>query len=140
VQLERVCELAASSMFFISMLIIFIYRIPADIKLPILRLYTGRLDIPVLLPLYDRFAHTPVILISNAQREPLPWQLARNGLPRPAEKPVCPPSQAGDYLAFLGRICPEKRLDRAIKIAKRVGMKIEVAAKVDAADRDYYTT
>ena len=99
----------------------------------------GRLDIPDLIPLYQEFQDMPVISISNAQREPLPWAnwqaTVYHGLPvdmyRFREKP-------GNYLAFLGRISPEKRVDRAIEIARQVGMPLKIAAKVDPADRDYF--
>ena len=99
----------------------------------------GRLDIPDLVPLYQEFQEMPVISISNGQREPLPWAnwqaTVYHGLPvamyRFREKP-------GNYLAFLGRISPEKRVDRAIEIARRVGMPLKIAAKVDPVDRDYF--
>ncbi|AEH45385.1 glycosyl transferase group 1 [Thermodesulfatator indicus DSM 15286] len=99
----------------------------------------GRLDIPDLKPLYQEFNEAPVVSISNAQRGPLPmarWvATVYHGLPedlyRFREKP-------GKYLAFLGRISPEKRPDRAIKIAERAGMKLLIAAKVDQADRAYF--
>ena len=99
----------------------------------------GRLDIPDLVPLYQEFQDIPVISISNAQREPLPWAnwqaTVYHGLPvnmyRFHQKP-------GDYLAFLGRISPEKRVDRAIEIAKKVRMPLKIAAKVDPVDRDYF--
>jgi glycosyltransferase involved in cell wall biosynthesis len=98
----------------------------------------GRLDIPDLMPLYKKFSQMPVVSISNAQRTPLPranWQgTVYHGLPLDlydcGEKPQ-------DYLAFVGRISPEKRLDRAIEIAARAGMRLRIAAKTDAADRDY---
>jgi glycosyltransferase involved in cell wall biosynthesis len=140
VQLERVCELAAS--FDVLHFHVDYVHFPHSRRFQTSHLTTlhGRLDIPDLLPLYKRFADTPVVSISNAQREPLPWLnwqgTVYHGLPKNLY--VCE-AEPGDYLAFLGRICPEKRLDRAIKIAKRVGMKIKVAAKVDAADHDYYT-
>jgi glycosyltransferase involved in cell wall biosynthesis len=99
----------------------------------------GRLDIPDLVPVFDRFRDEPLISISNAQREPLAWAnwqaTIYHGLPvdqfrfRP---------RPGDYLAFLGRISPEKRADRAIEIAKRAGMRLKLAAKIDKADRRYF--
>jgi glycosyltransferase involved in cell wall biosynthesis len=99
----------------------------------------GRLDIPDLVPLYEEYPDVPLISISDAQREPLPrvnWQATvYHGLPddlyryRP---------DAGTYLAFLGRISPEKRVDRAIEIAHQVGIPIRIAAKVDRIDRDYF--
>lgn len=99
----------------------------------------GRLDIPDLVPLYREFRDMPVISISSAQREPLPWAnwlaTVYHGLPadlyRFHEKP-------GSYLAFLGRISPEKRVDRAIKIANQVQIPLKIAAKVDPADQQYF--
>jgi glycosyltransferase involved in cell wall biosynthesis len=99
----------------------------------------GRLDIPDLVPLYQKFQDMPVISISNGQREPLPWAnwqaTVYHGLPadlfRFREEP-------GSYLAFLGRISPEKRVDRAIEIASQVGMPLRIAAKIDRVDEDYF--
>jgi glycosyltransferase involved in cell wall biosynthesis len=99
----------------------------------------GRLDIPDLVPLYREFADIPLVSISIAQREPLPWVnwqgTVYHGLPRNLytfhDKP-------GDYLAYLGRISPEKRVDSAIEIAKRAGMPLKIAAKVDKADKEYF--
>jgi len=99
----------------------------------------GRLDIPDLVPLFQEFREMPVISISNGQREPLPWAnwqaTVYHGLPRDLYR--FQPG-AGRYLAFLGRISPEKRVDRAIEIAKRVGMPLKIAAKVDRVDKDYF--
>jgi glycosyltransferase involved in cell wall biosynthesis len=99
----------------------------------------GRLDIPDLVPLYQEFTDVPVISISHAQREPLPrlnWQgTVYHGLP--AELYTFRP-EPGTYLAFLGRISPEKRVDRSIAIARRLGMAIKIAAKVDPVDREYF--
>ena len=99
----------------------------------------GRLDIPDLVPLYQEFREAPVISISNAQREPLPWAnwqaTVYHGLP--ADIYDFHP-EPGSYLAFLGRISPEKRVDRAIKIARQVGMPLKIAAKVDQVDKDYF--
>lgn len=99
----------------------------------------GRLDMPDMGPVFERFRDVPVISISNAQRQPLPcanWQATiYHGLPR--ELFAFQPNQ-GDYLAFLGRISPEKRVDRAIEIAKRVSMPLKIAAKVDRVDRRYF--
>ena len=100
----------------------------------------GTLAIPDLVPLYKEFDDLNVISISDAQRLPLPWIGWRgtvyHGIPEELyhlrEKP-------GEYLAFLGRICPEKRLDRAIEIAKRSGRKLKIAAKVDPVDREYFS-
>ncbi len=99
----------------------------------------GRLDIPELVPLYKEFRDMPVVSISDAQRSPLPdanWvATVYHGLP--ADLFRFQPS-AGTYLAFLGRISPEKRVDRAIEIARRLDMPIKIAAKVDLVDRDYF--
>jgi glycosyltransferase involved in cell wall biosynthesis len=140
VQLERVCELATS--FDVIHFHVDYLHFPYSRRHQTCHVTTlhGRLDIPDLLPLFHRFSDAPVVSISDDQRRPLRWLnwqgTVYHGLPKNLY--VCR-EEPGDYLAFLGRICPEKRLDRAIKIAKRAGMKIKVAAKVDAADREYYT-
>ncbi len=99
----------------------------------------GRLDIPDLAPLYREFSEMPVVSISAAQRKPLPWINWRgtvyHGLPPDLYRFH---KDAGDYLAFLGRISPEKRVDRAIEIAKRSGIPLKIAAKVSAADKAYF--
>ena len=99
----------------------------------------GRLDIPDLVPLYQEFREMPVISISNGQREPLPWAnwqaTVYHGLPADIHRFHPEP---GSYLAFLGRISPEKRVDRAIEIAKQVGMPLKIAAKIDRVDQDYF--
>jgi glycosyltransferase involved in cell wall biosynthesis len=99
----------------------------------------GRLDLPDLVPLYREFRDTPVVSISNAQREPLSranWQgTVYHGLP---ENLYGFRADSGSYFAFLGRVSPEKRVDRAIKIAKRLGMPLKIAAKVDQVDKEYY--
>lgn len=99
----------------------------------------GRLDLPDLVPIYREFGEMPVISISNAQRSPLPWlnwqATIYHGLPRELYSYQASPE---GYLAFLGRICPEKGVDRAIEIARRAGMKLRIAAKVDRVDREYF--
>jgi glycosyltransferase involved in cell wall biosynthesis len=99
----------------------------------------GRLDIPDLVPLYREFPDMPVVSISDSQRAPLPsvnWVgTVHHGLPRDLH-PLMPGD--GGYLAFVGRVSPEKRLDRAIEIARRAGLPLRVAAKVDIADREYF--
>jgi len=101
----------------------------------------GRLDIPDLLPLYQEFRDMPVISISNVQREPLPWAnwqaTVYHGLPADLYRFR---AQPGSYLAFLGRISPEKRVDRAIEIAKGVQIPLKIAAKVDRVDKKYFKT
>jgi glycosyltransferase involved in cell wall biosynthesis len=107
--------------------------------LPSVTTLHGRLDLPDLLPVYKHFSDAPLISISFAQRKPLSrvnWVgNVYHGLP--ADLHAFYP-QGGDYLAFLGRISPEKRVDRAIEIARRAGMPLKIAAKIDAADREYY--
>src|SRR5690349_7048001 len=99
----------------------------------------GRLDIPDLKPLYREFRDMPVVSISEAQREPLPYAnwigTVHHGLPADLYGFHAKP---GDYAAFIGRVAPEKRVDRAIEIAKRVGIPLKIAAKVDAIDREYF--
>lgn len=99
----------------------------------------GRLDLPDLMPLYREFSDVPLVSISDAQRLPIPWanweRTIHHGLPRDLLQPRY---ERGDYLAFLGRICPEKRPDRAIRIARELDMDLKIAAKVDDVDRGYY--
>jgi len=101
----------------------------------------GRLDIPDLVPLYQEFKDMPVISISNGQREPLPWAnwqaTVYHGLPADTYQFR---DKSGRYLAFLGRVSPEKRVDRAIEIAKQVRIPLKIAAKVDRVDKDYFET
>jgi glycosyltransferase involved in cell wall biosynthesis len=107
--------------------------------LPSVTTLHGRLDLPDLIPVYKRYADAPVVSISFAQRKPLPWANWVGNVPH-----GLPPeslefhAEAGKYLAFLGRISPEKRVDRAIEIAKRAGMPLKIAAKIDKADQEYY--
>jgi glycosyltransferase involved in cell wall biosynthesis len=102
----------------------------------------GRLDLAFLPPIFRHFNEMPLVSISMHQRQPMPYVnwvgRVHHGLPQDL-LPYCE-APSWDYLAFLGRICPEKRVDRAIRIAKRVGMKLKIAAKVDKADKDYFKT
>ena len=99
----------------------------------------GRLDLPELAPVFDEFTELPVVSISNAQRRPFPWAnwqaTIYHGLPKNLYT-FSP--RSGRYLAFLGRLAPEKRPDHAIKLATRIGLPLRIAAKVDPADRDYF--
>jgi glycosyltransferase involved in cell wall biosynthesis len=98
----------------------------------------GRLDIADLVPLYREFRDVPVVSISNAQRAPLSsinWMATvYHGLP-PGDYEFR--ASPGNYLVFLGRISPEKRVDRAIEIAKRANMRLKIAAKISETDRKY---
>ena len=99
----------------------------------------GRLDLNDLVMLYKEFDDIPLVSISDSQRRPLSWAnwvaTVHHGLPLEQyelrERPE-------PYLAFLGRISEEKRVDRAIEIAMRLGIKLKIAAKIDKADKEYY--
>ncbi|MEZ4553474.1 MAG: glycosyltransferase family 4 protein [Dehalococcoidia bacterium] len=99
----------------------------------------GRLDHAELRPLYREFADIPVVSVSRDQQRPLPqakWAGAvLHGLPEHLYRRG---EGHGGYLAFLGRISPEKRPDRAIEIARRIGIPLRIAAKVGVADRPYF--
>jgi glycosyltransferase involved in cell wall biosynthesis len=98
----------------------------------------GRLDLPELPPLYNMYKDVAVVSISDSQREPLPEanyvETIYHGLPKQLLK-VGP---GGEYLAFLGRISPEKAPDAAIRIAAKAGMPLKIAAKVDRVDQEYF--
>ena len=98
----------------------------------------GRLDLPDLAPLYRKYLEMPVVSISRSQRKPLYWANWVGNVYHGLAASLSPGDGSGKYLAFIGRICPEKRVDRAIQIALEVGMPLKIAAKVDRADRDYY--
>jgi glycosyltransferase involved in cell wall biosynthesis len=108
---------------------------------PTLHTLHGRLDLPHLRPLFRHFADVPLVSISHAQREPLAgldlnWAgTIHHGVP--VER-IPLGSGRGGYLAFLGRISPEKRVDLAIEVATRVGLPLRIAAKVDPVDRQYF--
>lgn len=99
----------------------------------------GRLDRPSLQAVFGTYREAPLISISHAQRRALPqatwYGTVHHGLPLDLHHCVAEP---GDYLAFLGRISPEKGADRAIEIAKRAGVRLKIAAKIDRADEPYY--
>jgi glycosyltransferase involved in cell wall biosynthesis len=117
----------------------FHFPLSKNLQLPSLTTLHGRLDIADLQPLYHCFPDAPLISISHSQRGPLPdanWIAnIQHGLPSSLYKPRF---ERGDYLAFLGRISPEKRPDRAIKIALQSGMKLKIAAKIDRVDQEYF--
>jgi glycosyltransferase involved in cell wall biosynthesis len=99
----------------------------------------GRLDLPEHQPLFATFASVPVVSISQAQRRPIPhagWvRTIHHGLP---EQLLVPQPVKQEYFAFLGRIAPEKGVDRAIRIAQQCGVPLKIAAKVDKVDREYF--
>jgi glycosyltransferase involved in cell wall biosynthesis len=101
----------------------------------------GRLDMPPLQPLFELFDDVPLVSISQSQRKHLPdanyIATVQHGLP---ERLLTPRDGSGGYLAFLGRISPEKAPDAAIRIAAKAGLPIKIAAKVDKVDREYFTS
>src|SRR5437899_2361173 len=115
------------------------FPIARSLAAPCVTTLHGRLDLPDLVPLYREFSDLPLVSICNDQRKPVAFAnwvaTVYHGLPedRYAFQP-----NAGDYLAFLGRVSPEKRLDRAIEIARRAGMRLRIAAKIDKADRPFF--
>src|SRR6476661_6357549 len=100
----------------------------------------GRQDLHDMKPLYVGFSDMPLVSISNSQRKPIAnanfAATVYHGLPAQTLKPNYKPS--GDYVAFLGRISPEKRPDRAIRIAQALGLRIKIAAKIDKVDEAYF--
>ena len=99
----------------------------------------GRHNLSDLKPFYHRFSKMPLVSISAAQRKPLPHgnfvATIHHGIPADLHRPAF---ERGSYLAFLGRISPEKRPDRAIRIAQRAGIPLKIAAKVDKVDEAYF--
>jgi glycosyltransferase involved in cell wall biosynthesis len=99
----------------------------------------GRLDLPDLVPIYQTYREMPLISISNAQRRPLAWAnwqaTVYHGLPHDL---LTFQEGSGNYLAFLGRLSPEKQVEQAIEVAQRAGMPLKIAAKVDKVDREYF--
>ena len=106
---------------------------------PFITTLHGRLDLPEISPIYDSFPSVPLVSISDSQRLPLPQAnfvaTIHHGLP---ENLLTPRPVTPGYLAFLGRICPEKRPDRAIRIARAAGLPLKIAAKVDRVDEEYF--
>ncbi len=100
----------------------------------------GRLDLPEYSRIFEEFADAPLVSISDQQRLPLPGCNWVGTVPHGLPPSVCRfnPAPRGDYLAFVGRFSVEKRPDRAIEIARRAGMTLRMAAKIDDADRDYF--
>jgi glycosyltransferase involved in cell wall biosynthesis len=100
----------------------------------------GRQDLPDLKPLYSYFGDMPLVSISNHQRLPVPSAnfaaTIYHGLPLELLHPTFQPR--GGYVAFLGRISSEKRPDRAIQIARKLGIPLKIAAKVDKVDEKYF--
>jgi glycosyltransferase involved in cell wall biosynthesis len=108
-------------------------------RVPFLTTLHGRLDLPEFNEIYGTYAQTPFVSISDHQRKPIPqlnWaRTVLHGMPADRLRPL---DVERDYFAFLGRVSPEKGLDRAIRIAAAAGVKLKVAAKVDNADKTYF--
>ncbi len=106
---------------------------------PVLHTLHGRLDLPEVRPVFGHFSDAALVSISDNQRRLLPnwnWQgTVYNGIDLGSYS-FHP--QPGSYLAFLGRVCPEKGLEEAIQVAELTGIPLKIAAKVDPTDRDYY--
>ena len=115
------------------------FSVARRLRTPSVTTVHGRLDLPPIEPLYSEFADLPMVSVSDAQRTPLPRQnwvaTVYHGLPS-GELAFHP--RGGSYLAFLGRVAREKRVDRAIAIAKACGWPLKIAAKVDPADVLYF--
>jgi len=117
----------------------FHYSLARRQRVPTVTTLHGRLDIAFLETFFREFRDAPLVSISDAQRQPLPlanWvATVHHGLPIDLYAPA---RASGSYLIFLGRISPEKRPDRAIRIARRAGRELRIAAKVDTVDTLYY--
>ena len=110
-------------------------------RVPYLTTIHGRLDVPEFVETYGTYRDAPFVSISNSQRRPIPdlnWvRTVLHGMPANL---LTPQPVKQEYGAFLGRISPEKGVDRAIRIAGKAGLKLKIAAKVDNADKEYYDT
>ncbi len=137
--LERVYQRAADFDFLHFHLDYYPFSLFSRQSTPFVTTLHGRLDLPEHQPLFDTFSSVPVVSISNAQRRPLPqagWvRTVHHGLP---ERLLMPKPIKPSYFAFLGRIAPEKGIDRAISIARHCGVALKIAAKVDNVDRKYF--
>jgi glycosyltransferase involved in cell wall biosynthesis len=106
---------------------------------PFLSTLHGRLDLPEIWPIYEAHHKAPLVSVSHAQRRHMQWAgwaaTVYHGIPENLLRPV---EERPTYLAFLGRIAPEKRVDRAIEIARQCGLPLKIAAKIDPVDRLYY--
>jgi glycosyltransferase involved in cell wall biosynthesis len=109
-------------------------------RTPFVTTLHGRLDLPEIKPMFAAFPNAPIVSISDSQRRPLPEAnyvaTVHHGLPAGLLMPVA--GVRPEYLAFLGRIAPEKAPDAAIRIARACGIPLKIAAKVDQADRSYF--
>jgi len=139
VMLERVRQLSADFDLLHFHLDYYPFSLFARQATPWITTLHGRLDLPEHQPVFNTFSDAPVVSISNSQRRPVPqanWiATIHHGLPADL---LTPRKTNPSYLAVLGRIAPEKSVDRAIRIGKRCGIPVKIAAKVDRADQEYY--
>jgi glycosyltransferase involved in cell wall biosynthesis len=137
--LEQVCRQAEDFDILHCHLDYFPFSLFLRQQTPFITTLHGRLDLAEHQPMFTTFSSVPLISISNSQRRPVPqagWvKTIHHGLPA---RLLTPQSVRPSYLAFLGRISPEKGVDRAIRIAERAGLPIKIAAKIDKFDRDYF--
>jgi glycosyltransferase involved in cell wall biosynthesis len=140
-ELETVARRAADFDVIHCHLDYFGYSLLGRLSTPFITTLHGRLDLPELPALYRLYGDIPVVSISNSQREPLPEAnyvaTVLHGLPQNLLRKG---EGRGGYLAFLGRISPEKAPDAAIRIAARAGLPLKIAAKVDRVDREYFNS
>ncbi|HZZ63466.1 MAG TPA: glycosyltransferase family 4 protein [Roseiarcus sp.] len=137
--IEQVCQRAKEFDLLHFHLDYYPFSVMSRQSTPFLTTLHGRLDLPEHEPVFSTFPTISVVSVSNAQRRPAPnahWiGTVHHGMPDDLLRPV--PANPS-YLAFLGRISPEKRVDRAIHIAERCGLPLKIAAKVDPVDEDYF--
>jgi glycosyltransferase involved in cell wall biosynthesis len=137
--IEQVCRMDGAFDVIHSHLDYLPFSALSRLRTPFVTTLHGRLDLPELAPVFGRFPHVPLVSISDSQRRPLPQAgfvaTVHHGLPLDL---LVPQPSTPSYLAFLGRICPEKRPDRAIRIARASGLPLKIAAKVDKVDREYF--
>jgi glycosyltransferase involved in cell wall biosynthesis len=137
--LERVRQRASDFDFLHFHLDYYSFSLFSRQSTPFVTTLHGRLDLAEHQVVFSTFPNVPVVSISDAQRRPVPhagWiRTIHHGLP---ERLLTPQPVSPGYLAFLGRISPEKAIDRAIRIAGRSGCRLKIAAKVDKVDRDYF--
>jgi glycosyltransferase involved in cell wall biosynthesis len=137
--LERVRQQASDFDFLHFHLDYYPFSLFSRQPVPFVTTLHGRLDLPEHQPVFTAFSAAPVVSISDAQRRPLPqagWvRTIHHGLP---ENLLSPLPVKPQYFAFLGRIAPEKGVDRAISIARHCGVPLRIAAKVDKSDREYF--
>ena len=136
---ERVLQLSAQYDIIHAHLDFLAFPLARRCKTPIVTTVHGRLDLPELQTVYREFSEIPLVSVSDAQRQPCRWAnwkaTVHHGLPRDLYRFN---SGKGGYLAFLGRISPEKGPAAAIEVAKRSGLPLRIAAKLDSADVTYY--